>query len=148
MHLIILILHPRCDYRYSIGVQVPSLFQDNTASRVRLVNGVDKYVTESMLTKEEVDIVSGETIAKSKTKVKANSNAYGRLHSCSWKKMDRHWNTTIKRSKVFWSVKAVTRLLRHDQTVLRGIDEAIQPNDIIEECRKHEIDGASDRRRS
>ena len=47
--------------QYTIEVQVPSLFQDRTASWVRIVNGVDKYVTESMLTKEEVDIVSGET---------------------------------------------------------------------------------------
>ena len=36
-----------------IEVQIPSLFEDNTASWVRIVNGVDKYVTESMLTKEE-----------------------------------------------------------------------------------------------
>ena len=41
------------DDRYSIEVQIPSLFQDRTASRVRIVNCVDKYVTESMLTKEE-----------------------------------------------------------------------------------------------
>ena len=45
--------------RYSIEVQIPSLFQDNTASWVRIVNGVDKYVTESMRTKEE-DIASGK----------------------------------------------------------------------------------------
>ena len=41
------------DDRYSIEVQVPSLFQDNTASWVRIVNGVDKYVTESMPTAKE-----------------------------------------------------------------------------------------------
>ena len=35
------------DDRYSAEVQVPSLFEDNTASWVRIVNGVDKYVTES-----------------------------------------------------------------------------------------------------
>ena len=38
--------------------------------------------------------------------------------------------------------KAITRLLRHDQTVHREIDGAIQYNDIIEECRK-KFDGAS-----
>ena len=32
--------------RYSIEVQIPSLFEDNTASCVRIVNGVDKCVTE------------------------------------------------------------------------------------------------------
>ena len=45
------------DDRYSIEVQIPSLFQDNTVSWVRIVNGVDKYVTESML---------GKPIAKSR----------------------------------------------------------------------------------
>ena len=36
--------------RYSIQVLVESLFQDRTASWVRIVNVVDKYVTESVLT--------------------------------------------------------------------------------------------------
>ena len=36
--------------RCSIEVLVQSLFQDRTSSCVRIVNGVDKYVTESMLT--------------------------------------------------------------------------------------------------
>ena len=40
--------------------------------------------------------------------------------------------------------RVITRLLRHDQTVPRGIDGAIQYNDIIEECRKKKkFDGAS-----
>ena len=41
--------------------------------------------------------------------------------------------------------KAITRLLRHDQTVHRDIEGAIQYNDIIEECRKKKFDGASQR---
>ena len=45
------------DDRYSIEVQIPSLFEDNTASWTRIVNGVDKSVTESMLTKKEEDTV-------------------------------------------------------------------------------------------
>ena len=40
----------RREDRYSIEVLVQSLFQDRTASWVRIVNGVDKYVTESMIT--------------------------------------------------------------------------------------------------
>ena len=52
------------DDRYSFEVQVPSLFQDNTASWVRIVNGVHKYVTESMLTREEEDIASGNPLLK------------------------------------------------------------------------------------
>ena len=41
------------DEQCSVEVQVPSLFQDDTVSWVRFVNGVDRYVTESMLTKEK-----------------------------------------------------------------------------------------------
>ena len=49
------------DDRYSFEVQLPSLFQDNTASWVRIVNG---DVTESMLTNEEEDIASGTPLLK------------------------------------------------------------------------------------
>ena len=39
--------------------------------------------------------------------------------------------------------KAITRLLRHDQTVHRGSDGAIHNNDIIDQCRKKKFDDAS-----
>ena len=39
--------------RYCIDVLVESLFQDRTTSWVRIVSGIDKYVTESMEKKEE-----------------------------------------------------------------------------------------------
>ena len=39
------------DDRFSVEVQIPCLFEDGTGSWVRIVNGVDKHVTESMLTK-------------------------------------------------------------------------------------------------
>ena len=39
------------------------LFQDSTVSWVRILKGVDKYATESMLTKGEEDIASGTPIA-------------------------------------------------------------------------------------
>ena len=47
--------------QYSVEVQAPSLFQDNAVPLVRIVNGVDTYVTESMLTKKEKDIASVKT---------------------------------------------------------------------------------------
>ena len=52
------------DGRYSIEVQIPSLFQDNTVSWVTTVNGVDTYVTGWMLTKEEEDMVSVKPLLK------------------------------------------------------------------------------------
>ena len=54
------------DDRYSIEVQIPSLFEDSTVSWVRIVNGVDTHVTESMVTKREEDIASGKPIAKAR----------------------------------------------------------------------------------
>ena len=60
--------------RYSIEVQVASLFPDHTVSWVRIVNGVDKYVSESMLTAKEEDITFGETHCQSKTKTEAHWN--------------------------------------------------------------------------
>ena len=36
------------DDRYNVEVQIPSLFGNNTASWVRIMNGVDKNVTRSM----------------------------------------------------------------------------------------------------
>ena len=50
----------------SIEVQVPSLFQDNTVSWFRIVNGVDRYVTESMPTAKEERTASGKPIAKAR----------------------------------------------------------------------------------
>ena len=37
----------------------------------------------------------------------------------------------------------MTRLLRHDRTVSREIDGAVLFDDVLEECRKKEFDGAS-----
>ena len=48
----------------------------------------------------------GETHCQSKTKTEAHRNVDIRLYSCSWKEMVRHWNTTITRSEVIWSVQS------------------------------------------
>ena len=53
-----LVLNIRICYRNDRYSQIPSLFEDNTASWVGIVSGVDKYATESMLTKKEEDIAS------------------------------------------------------------------------------------------
>ena len=57
------------DEQYSVEVQVPSLFQDDTVSWVRIVNGVDRYVTESMPTTKEEDTASVKPIAKTITRL-------------------------------------------------------------------------------
>ena len=54
-----------CHHEYESTIEVPvkSLFLDRTASWDRIVNGVVKYVTESMLTKKEEDRVWRKPIA-------------------------------------------------------------------------------------
>ena len=39
--------------RYSVEVEFPSLFEDQTTSWIRIVNGVEKYVREAMPIQEE-----------------------------------------------------------------------------------------------
>ena len=126
------------DEKKSIEVQVPSLFQDNTVSWVSIVNGVDRYVTESMPNKKEEDIASVKPIAEARPRQKPTVT----LTSVSIPVPERKWidTETQRRSndhKCFEVSKAVTRLLRHDQTVSRGLEGAIQYNDIVE------FDGAS-----
>ena len=131
------------DDRYSIEVLVPSLFEDQTASWVRIVNGVDKFVTESMLTKEEEDTASGKPIAKARPRQKPTVT----LASVSVLVHERRRrDMETQRSNDHWCFEvseAVTRLLRHDPTVPRGPDGAIQYNDIVEECGKKKFGDAS-----
>ena len=107
------------------------------------MNGVGKFVTESMLTKEEEDMASGKPIAKARPQLKPTVT----LTSVSVPVREREWmDIETQRShdhKCFEVSKAITRLPRHDQTVLRGSDGAIQYNDIMEECRMKKFDGAS-----
>ena len=58
------------DEQHSVEVQVPSLFQDNTVLWVRIVNGVDRYVTESIPTSKEEDTASGKPVAKARPRQK------------------------------------------------------------------------------
>ena len=66
--------------QYSIEVQIPSLFEDNWASWVRIVIGVDEYVTESMLTETQEDVASGKPTAKTRPRKKPTAT----LTSVSW----------------------------------------------------------------
>ena len=55
--------------RYSIEVQVPSLFHDYTVSWIRIVNGTDKFVREAMPI-QEVEKASWKPAAKAETNIK------------------------------------------------------------------------------
>ena len=131
------------DNRYRIEVQLPCRFEDNTASWVRIMNGVDRYLTEPRLTEKEEDIASGKPLQKQDQ----DRCPQGRLTSVSFSFLERKWiDIETQRShdqKCCWVSKASTRLLRHDQTVPRGSDGAIHYSDIIEECRRKKFDDAS-----
>ena len=99
-------------------VLVQSLFQDRTASWVRIVNGVDKYVTESMLAKEDEDIASEKPIAKARPRQKPTVT----LTPVSIPVRTDIETQRSNDQKCFDVSKAITRLLRHDQTVHRDID--------------------------
>ena len=109
------------------------------------MNGVDKNVTESMLSKEGGDIASEKPIAKARPRQKPTVT----LTSVSTLVRERKWiDIETQRShdqKCFDVSEAITRLLQQDQTVHREIDGAIQYNDIIEECRKKKFGGSSQR---
>ena len=59
------------------------LFQDNTVSCVRIVNGVDRYVTESMLTAKEENTASVKPIAEARPRQKPTVTLTSIFNSCS-----------------------------------------------------------------
>ena len=123
--------------RYGIVILVESLIQ---ASWVRIVNGIAKYVTESMHIKDEEHRASGRLVAKARPQL----NPAVALDSVSIHVRDRTW-TDVETQRAHdhkcYQVSK-TRLLRHDQTVPREIDGTVPFDDVVQECRK-KFDGAS-----
>ena len=125
--------------QYTIEVLFKSLFRDNTVSWVRIVKGVDKYVTETMLTGKEEDTASGKPITEARPRQKTTVTRTP-VSVRRWRDIETQRSHDQKNSEVS---KAIIRLLRHGQTVPRGSDGAIHYSDIIEECRRKKFDGAS-----
>ena len=128
------VCHP--EDRYSIEIQVQSLFRDRTASWVRIVNGVEKYVTETTETFEgEEHRALGKPIAKARPRMKSTitlTPVSVPLHERKWMDVNP-WDYD---HKCYVVSKAMTLILQHDQTILREID-------IIEEFKmKKRFDGA------
>ena len=131
------------DEKYSTEVQVPSLFQDNTVSWVRIVNGFDGYVTKSMPTAKEESTASAKPIAKARPRQKPTvtlTSIFLFLFMKGYGSTLKHNDQTI--NSVSKCRKHSLDYLRHDQSVLRGIDGAIH-YDIVEECRVKKFDDAS-----
>ena len=68
--------------RYGIEILVESLFRDRTVYWVRIVNGIDKYVTE---TSETISLENVEHRVKGKGKatINAHCDTVSHFHSCS-----------------------------------------------------------------
>ena len=58
--------------RYSVEVNVPSLFENKTTSWIRIVNGIDKFVREAMPIQEE-ERASEKPASKARPKLKPSS---------------------------------------------------------------------------
>ena len=109
--------------RYSIEVQVQSLFKDQTESWIRIVNGIDKFAREAMPIQEE-EKASGETRCKGETNTKTVINKWLGLYSYGTETMDRHWNTRIQ--MILLVLKCQNSLLDYFDTVKKLIDKMME----------------------
>ena len=132
--------------RYSIEIQVRSLFQDRTASWVRIVNGVERYVNETTETMEDEEHEAlGKLIAKARPRMKSTIT----LTPVSVPLRERKWVDVDPGSydhECHVIPKAMIRLLRHDQIIPRETEGAIKYEDIVEEFnnkKKKKFEGAS-----
>ena len=60
---------------YSVEVQVQSLFQDQTVSWIRIVNGIDKFVRREAMPIEEEEKASVKPAAKARPMLKPPSTS-------------------------------------------------------------------------
>ena len=119
--------------RYSIEVQVQSLFQDQTVSWIRIVNGIDTFVREVMPIQEE-EKASVNTLAKARPILKPSSTSGWDFTPIE----QRQWiDIEIQESNdpcCFQVSKFITRLLRHSQEVNREAEGAVHFDQVVDEC--------------
>ena len=130
--------------RHGIAVMIESLFRDRTFSWVRIVNGIDKYVTETSetISLENVEHrVTGTRVAKAKPRPKPAVT----LSPISIPVRERTQidiNPEKIREDCFAVSKAMIRLLRHDPSTPREDDGAARVDDLVDEF-KARFDGTS-----
>ena len=99
--------------RYCIDIMIDSLFTDRTVSWVRIVNDINKHVTE---TSEEIPIENVDLfISTGKPVAKAKPRPFD--HSC------------------FEVSKFMTGALRHEASIPREIEGAVNFDDLIEKLK-------------
>ena len=116
--------------------------RDRTVSWVRMVNGTNKYVTETSetISLENVEHkVRREPVAKAKPQPKLTVT----LSPISIPVRERNWidiHTERFRQDCFTLSKAMIRILRHDPSINREDDGAVRFDDLMEEL-KAKFDG-------
>ena len=120
--------------RSCIDFMIESCFGDRTVSWVRVVNGINKYVTE---TSEEIPVESIELVRTGKLVAKAEPRPKPAvtLSPLSIPIRDRKlidFNPETFNQGCFAVSKFMIRLLRHEGTTLREDDGALRIDDLIE----------------
>ena len=122
--------------KYSIEVQVQSLFQDQTVSWIRIVDGIDKFVKEAMPIQEE-EKASVKPAATTRPIVKPSSTS-------GWDFKQRQWIVIEKQESkdpyCFQVSKFITRILRHSQEVYREEHGGVHYDQVIDGCKKRQSD--------
>ena len=129
---------------YGVEIMIESLFRDRTVSCVRIVNGINKYVTE---TSEEILVARVENRGTGKHVAKAELRPKPTLTftpvSIPYREQKRKDVDPGKNSQGCFEVsKFMIRLLRHDDTAHRKDDGAVRFDDLAEKC-KAKFDGTS-----
>ena len=105
---------------------IESFFRDRTVSWVRVVNGINKYETE---TSEEIPVESVELVRTGKpvAKAKPRPKPAVTLSPVSFPVRERKWidiSPATVNEGCFAVSKFMIRLLRHDETIPREDDGA------------------------
>ena len=123
--------------RCCIDIMIESLFNDRTVSWVRIVNGINKYVTETSeeIPTENVEAVinTGKPEAKAKHKPRSvvNSNVNVPI-------LERKWTDIGPQPfdhSCFQVSKFMTRTLRHD-SIPRDEDGAVRFDDLMQKLKE------------
>ena len=124
--------------RNGIEIIVESLFRDRTVSLVRIVNGIDKYVTETSGT-ISLENVEHRVTGKSVAKTKPRPTSIATLSPTSIPVRQRNWidvNSARFRQDCSTVSEAMIRLLPHDPSIPREDDGAVRFDDITEKSRQ------------
>ena len=121
--------------RFGTEVMIQSLFRDRTVSWVRVVNGIDKYVTETSET-SSLESVKHSVTGKPGAKARPQPTPAVTLSPISIPVRERNWidiNPERFREDCFTVSKSMIRFLRHDPSIPREDDGAVRFGDIVEE---------------